>query len=183
MKKMEKLVFRKAIENDIDAITSIYEEVHEEIENGKIWIGWIKGVYPTRDTVIAAIERDDLFVLEENNHLIGVGIINQQQVDVYRETDWKYVAPDENVMVLHTLAISPKVGRKGYGIKFVYYYEKYAKDQGCDYLRMDTNERNVNARALYKKLGYNEVAMIPCTFNGIEGFHLVMLEKYIGDRV
>ena len=47
---------------------------------------------------------------------------------------------------------------------------------------MDTNERNTNARALYKKLGYDEVEMIPCTFNGIEGFHLVMLEKYIGEK-
>lgn len=178
---MEELIFRKAINNDIDAITSIYEEVHEQIESGKIWIGWIKGVYPTRDTVVAAIERDDLFVMETQQQIVGVGIINQQQVDVYRETNWQYTASDEEVMVLHTLAISPMLGRRGYGSKFVDFYEKYAKEQGCDYLRMDTNERNANARALYKKLGYEEVGMIPCTFNGIEGFQLVMLEKYIGE--
>lgn len=177
---MEKLVFRKAKEKDVEPITSIYDEVHEEIESGKIWIGWIKGIYPTKDTVIAAINRDDLFVMEEEEKIVGVGIINQQQVDVYRETNWKYPAPDHEVMVLHTLAISPKIARKGYGTKFVELYEAYAKEQGCDYLRMDTNERNINARALYKKLGYDEVEMIPCTFNGIEGFHLVMLEKYIG---
>lgn len=178
---MEKLIFRKAIENDIESITSIYEEVHEEIESGKIWIGWIKGVYPTRDTVVAAIERDDLFVMEEEEKIVGVGIINQQQVNVYKETNWKYPAIDQEVMVLHTLAISPKVSRKGYGSKFVKFYEAYAKEHECEFLRMDTNERNTNARALYKKLGYDEVEMIPCTFNGIEGFHLVMLEKYIGE--
>ena len=178
---MENIVFRKAIEEDIDAITSIYEEIHDEIESGKIWIGWIKGVYPTRKTVVAAIERDDLFVIEEEQKIVGVGIINQQQVDVYRETNWRYPASDNEVMVLHTLAISPKVSRKGYGSKFVKFYETYAKERGCDFLRMDTNERNTNARALYKKLGYDEVEMIPCTFNGIAGFHLVMLEKYIGE--
>ena len=178
---MEKIIFRKAIENDIDSITSIYEEVHEEIESGKIWIGWIKGVYPTRDTVVAAIERDDLFVMEEEEKIVGVGIVNQQQNDVYRETHWKYPAPDNEVMVLHTLAVSPKMARKGYGSKFIKFYEVYAKENGCDFLRMDTNERNTNARALYKKLGYDEVEMIPCTFNGIEGFQLVMLEKYIGE--
>lgn len=179
---MERTVFRKATINDIDEITSIYEEVHEQIESGKIWIGWIKGVYPTRATVCAAVERNDLFVMEVDGKLIGVGIINQEQVDVYQETNWKYVASDDEVMVLHTLAISPQVGRKGYGSKFVEFYERYAKEQGCDYLRMDTNERNVNARAMYQKLGYEEVAMIPCTFNGIAGFHLIMLEKYIGDK-
>lgn len=179
---MEKIVFRKAIRKDIEPITSIYEEVHEEIENGKIWIGWIKGVYPTRDTVVAAIERDDLFVMEEEEKIVGVGIINQQQMDVYKETHWRYHAPDNEVMVLHTLAISPKIARKGYGSRFVELYESYAKEQGCEILRMDTNERNTNARALYKKLGYDEVEMIPCTFNGIEGFHLVMLEKYIGEK-
>ena len=31
-----------------------------------------------------------------------------------------------------------------------------------------------------KKLGYEEIGIIPCDFNGIPGFQMVLLEKYIG---
>ncbi len=174
------MIFRKATKDDIDVVSEIFNEVHEEIEKGIIWIGWIKDVYPTRATVVAAVERDDLFVLEVDEHIVGTGIINHQQADVYKDIDWNFDAPDEEVMVLHTLAISPKVGRKGYGSAFIAFYEQYALEHECKFLRLDTNERNVNARTLYKKLGYEERGTIPCTFNGINDFRLVMLEKYLG---
>ena len=44
-------------------------------------------------------------------------------------------------------------------------------------LRMDTNAKNENARRFYKKLGYSEVGIVPCVFNGIDGVNLVLLEK------
>ena len=40
---------------------------------------------------------------------------------------------------------------KGYGRAFVNFYETHAKETGCTELRMDTNERNAAARALYHK--------------------------------
>ena len=60
------------------------------------------------------------------------------------------------------------------------FYEDYAAENGCKYLRMDTNEKNTNARRLYKKHGYREADILPCTFNGIEGVRLVCLEKMLG---
>lgn len=63
-----------------------------------------------------------------------------------------------------TLVVSPKENGHGYGT-------------GCRYLRMDTNEKNKAARMLYKKLGYEEIGIVPCKFNGIPGVQLVCLEK------
>jgi len=59
----------------------------------------------------------------------------------------------------------------------VAFYEQYALQNGCFYLRMDTNARNTRARALYKSLGYTEPDIVPCVFNGIPGVQLVLLEK------
>ena len=42
---------------------------------------------------------------------------------------------------------------------------------------MDTNSRNARARAMYGRLGYREVGIVPCVFNGIRGVELVLLEK------
>ncbi len=80
-------------------------------------------------------------------------------------------------MVLHTLVVSPKENGHGYGTKFVAFYENYAREQGCRYLRMDTNEKNKATRMLYKKLGYEEIGIVPCKFNGIPGVQLVCLKK------
>ena len=57
------------------------------------------------------------------------------------------------------------------------FYEDYALSHGCRYLRMDTNERNSRARAMYVKLGYKEIGIVPTVFNGIPGVGLVLLEK------
>ena len=169
--------FRKAAEADIPAIAQIYEDIHTVEESGAAAIGWIRGVYPTADTARAALKRGDLFVGEENGRVIGAAVINQLQVDVYEGAPWQYPADDEAVMVLHTLVISPALARSGYGRRFVEFYEEYAHTHGCPFLRMDTNARNTRARTLYRKLGYDEIAVVPCVFNGIEGVQLVLLEK------
>ena len=170
--------FRKATSADILSIAEIYEEIHTEEEAGRATIGWERGVYPTKATAETALNRDDLFVgVEKDGSIFGAVIINQQQVDVYEGAAWIYLAKDEEVMVLHTLVISPRYAGKGYGEAFARFYEDYARDNNCPVLRIDTNERNERARRLYKKLGYRESDMVPCQFNGIDGVHLVLLEK------
>lgn len=170
-------MFRKAAEEDIGRIAEIYDEIHTEEEAGRVTTGWIRGIYPSRETAEASVRCRDMFVEEEDGRIVAAARINQEQVPEYAHADWQYDAPKEQVMVLHTLVVSPKEKGKGYGSRFVGYYEDYALKQGCRYLRMDTNERNRGARALYQKLGYREAAIVPCVFQGIEGVQLVCLEK------
>lgn len=171
------MIFRKATAGDISAIAEIYADIHTEEEAGRTSIGWIRQVYPTRKTAEASLLRGDLFVAEDDGSVVGTAIINQQQVDVYEGADWDFPAQDSEVMVLHTLVISPRVFGRGYGRAFVKFYEDYALSQNCPYLRMDTNARNLRARAMYQMLGYKEIGIVPCVFNGIKGVQLVLLEK------
>lgn len=171
------LKFRKALADDIDKIEQIYLETHRAEEEGLIETGWIRGVYPVRNTAETALERGDLFVAEEGTDVVGVAIINQLQLGEYRDASWQYSARDEEVMVLHTLVVDPKSFGKGYGKMFVKFYEDYALLKGCRFLRMDTNARNKRARLMYKNLGYAEVDIVGCNFNGIDGVKLILLEK------
>ena len=170
---------RKATAKDIDAVAEIYDNIHTEEENGNVTIGWVRGVYPERETAIAALERDDLFVQELDGKIVGTAILNKIQVDTYRLAKWQYDAPDDKIMVMHTLVIDPYVKGRGLGKAFAEFYEKNALEKGCNYLRIDTNEKNSNARAFYKKLNYKEIGILPCDFNGIKSINLVMLEKKI----
>ena len=118
-----------------------------------------------------------MFVCERDGHVVAAAKINKEQVDVYADGRWEFEADDEEIMVLHTLVVSPSVQTSGIGKEFVKFYEEYALAEGCPYLRMDTNERNKRARAFYKGAGYKEIGMVPCVFNGIDGVQLVLLEK------
>lgn len=171
---------RKARESDLDGIEAIYERVHDAEEQGLSTVGWIRGVYPTRKTAADALGRDDLFVMVDGNAVVAVAVINQVQVPEYDDAGWRHDAADSEVMVLHALAVDPQVKGRGIGRAFVAFYEDYARRQGCPALRMDTNVKNARARKLYQCLGYEEVGVVSCVFNGIPGVQLVCLEKYLG---
>lgn len=171
------MIIRKASEKEIPSVASVYDAIHTAEEEGKATVGWVRGVYPTEDTAQAAFLRGDLFVLEDSEKIAGTAIINQLQCDGYETAAWEYPAADHEIMVLHTLVIDPAVAKRGFGKAFVSFYEDYARQNGCRFLRMDTNVKNARARAMYKKLGYKEIGVIPTVFNGIEGVNLVLLEK------
>ena len=172
-------VFRPAARADLPAVAAIYEEIHDAEAAGRCTTGWLRGVYPTAATAEAALGRGELWVLEAEGAVLGAGIINQTQVDVYVGAPWAHEVPDTDVCVLHTLVISPRAGRRGYGRRFVGFYEDRARAMGCTELRIDTNARNAAARAMYAALGYREIAVVPTTFNGIPGVDLVLLEKHL----
>lgn len=172
-------MIRKATDKDIDAAAAIYSAIHTEEEQGRACIGWNRAIYPIRETAEKALVAGDLFVMEEEGKIVATAIINRKQVPCYKDAHWKYKAEDNEVMVLHTLTVDPTQGGHGYGKAFVQFYEKYAKANGCPYLRMDTNKKNTRARHMYARLGYEEVGIVPTVFNGIKGVNLVCLEKKI----
>ncbi|MBE6972807.1 MAG: GNAT family N-acetyltransferase [Ruminococcaceae bacterium] len=172
-------LIRNATLTDLDAVVSIYDAIHYREEAGLSTTGWVRSVYPTRSTAKAAIEAGDLFVMEENGQVIAAARINQIQGAEYARANWSQDVASCKVMVLHTLVVSPDMAGTGCGTCFVRFYEEYAARRGCPFLRMDTNERNMAARALYRNLGYREVGIVPCIFNGIDGVRLVCLEKIL----
>ena len=177
---MSNVIIRKATAEDIPAIAAIYDEIHDREEAGEVTTGWLRGVYPVQKTAEDAVARGDMYVQVVAGQVVGTAIINQLQVDVYADGEWQYPAEDSEVMVIHTLIISRKTDLKGLGSDFLAYYEAFALEHGCKYLRLDTNARNAAARAFYKRHGYTEIGIVPTVFNGIPGVDLVLIEKKLG---
>lgn len=170
------MIIRQAKDTDIDAIAEIYDEIITAEEKGLLSTGWLRGIYPTRKTAKEAVLRGDMFVLEDGK-VVASGVINQIQVDVYYGAPWEHDTDD--VCVLHTLAVSTQASGRGYGRALVEFYEQWAKQHGLMELRIDTNATNKAARAMYRKLGYKEIDIVPTDFNGLPGIDLVLLEKHL----
>ena len=170
-------MIRRATGSDIPAIAAIYDAIHSREERGAGCTGWVRGIYPTADTARAAIEAGDMYVETEGDTVVASARINRQQMPAYAEVAWRYPAPDDRVMVLHTLTVDPECEGRGYARAFLAFYEACARENGCRVLRIDTNARNVRARAMYAGYGYVESGIIPCEFNGIADVRLVCMEK------
>lgn len=137
---------RPAAAHDLARIEEIYDTIHTAEEAGKVSIGWVRGVYPTRATAQAGLDAGDLFVLADGGTVYAAGRINREQVPVYAEMPWAHDVPPEQVLVLHTLVVDPAVAGHGCGTQFVRFYEQRARALGCPELRIDTNAKNANAR-------------------------------------
>jgi len=176
--------FRKADKNDIDAIAQIYDRIHDAEEAAQVTIGWNRSIYPTRKTAEDVVALGEMFVELDDDKIVAAARFNKEQVHpAYDQVAWEFDAKPEDVMVMHTLVVDPTVARKGYGRAFAKYYEEYALENGCHYLRIDTNMINVRARQMYASLGYREAGIVPTVFNGIPGVMLVCLEKEIRDSL
>lgn len=173
-------MIRKAAAADVDAVEAIYNEIHDREEAGLTATGWRRGIYPTREDASQALERDDLYVLEEGGEVLAAAIVNQIQPPAYAEANWAYPASEDAVLVLHTLVVSPRHAGRGLGKRFVRWYENCAALRGFRCLRLDTNERNTAARRLYRSLGYREASTVLCEFNRLRSIRLVCLEKWPG---
>lgn len=172
-------MIRIANKNDAAKIAEIYEHIHDAEEAGEAVVGWERNVYPTYRTALDGISKGDMFVEENGNTIVAAGRINKEQLDEYANCRWLYRAPDNEVMVLHTLVVDPRIKGRGYGSEFVKFYEEYAISHNCHYLRIDTQEKNTAARKFYKKLGFREAGITLCVFNEIPDVRLVCLEKKI----
>lgn len=170
-------MLRKATPDDIPAIASIYDAILDLEEAGIISTGWIRGVYPTAETARDAVEAGEMYVLESRGRVVASGRINGHQMPAYANVDWRVKAPNDKVLVLHTLTVDPALQGRGFARQFLAFYEDLALAEGCQALRIDTNARNAAARAMYGKHGYIESGIVPCAFNGIPDVDLVCLEK------
>ena len=171
------MILRLAAEKDLPAVCHIYDRAHDAEERGPKTTGWIRGVYPTPETAQTSLDEGSLYVVELEGEIAATGRINQTQDEEYLSGDWTEDVPPEQVLVLHTMIVLPEFQRHGVAQFIVSEYAEMARKLGCSWLRLDTNEINLPARALYKKLGFKEVGVAFCNFCGLPNIHLVLLEK------
>lgn len=172
-------MIRKATSRDIPRIAAIFDQLLTEEELGHSTTGWLRGIYPTEDVAVAGVQACDMFVVEEDGEVVAAARINQEQCEQYALVNWGYEVPEDQVLVLHTLVVSPHAQGKGCARQVLEFYEQTARDMRCTVLRIDTNFRNERARAMYRKHGYRESGVVDCDFNGIPDVQMVCLEKKV----
>lgn len=175
-------MIRKAEEKDIQFIADIYDRLIDYETETVSYTSWIKGVYPTRHEPETAVPLGTMYVFEEDGKVLASMILNQNQAEAYYEMPWKYKAPDEKVLVIHTLCVDPDEKGQGIGKSMVAFAEEHAKINGCDVIRIDTCTTNIPAQKMYAKLGFESVGTKHVMHHGVLDMTLLYLEKFVGLR-
>lgn len=171
---------RKATEQDVDRIAEIYNAVHDEIEAGRYAMNWHRDLYPTRLWAEERQNAGDLYAMEdEGGAVVATAVINHNPLPEYAAGRWHQPSDYERVLVIHSLVVDPRQVRKGYATAFMRYFEEMGRATGCTRLRLDTQQIDLPARRLYRKLGYREADYVPCRFKGINDIDLVLIEKIL----
>ena len=114
-------------------------------------------IYPDEKTIRNDIEKQQLYLLEDEDKLCGIIAINEYQEPQYKNIDWKFQG---KTLVVHRLAIEPSCQRKGYARMLMQFTHKLAKEGHYENIRLDAFVHNPAAVGLYEKLGYRRAGIL-----------------------
>lgn len=165
---------RKGTREDIDAVSALYDELIDYLENHINYPLWRKGVYPTREDAVQGIEEGALFIAETDGRIAGSFILRHRPEEGYALADWGIQLDDREVLVLYTFAVHPEHLHQGVGQKLLEWILNDAAQTGNRAVRLDVYEKNLPAIRLYEKLGFRYVDTVDLGYSmyGLDRFRL-----------
>ncbi|PCJ95286.1 MAG: GNAT family N-acetyltransferase [Flavobacteriaceae bacterium] len=111
--------------------------------------------YPSKKIFEKDIEREELYVLEFDNEIVGMIVISTLMDETYLPIVW--LTPNQNNNYIHRLAIHPKFQGKGYAQQLMDFAENYTKEKGITSIRLDTFSQNKRNQRFYEARGYQKL--------------------------
>lgn len=125
--------------------------------------------YPNAAVFEKDIERDELYVLEVNEKVIGTIVITTLIDDEYVPIKW--LTPNSKNIYIHRLSIDPSLQGRGYAQQLMDFVENYAKENGFISIRLDTFSQNKRNQRFYEARGYQRLGDIFLPNQSEDPFH------------
>ena len=148
-----------ASEHDVAFVGELYDCVNDYFENhtNYCYPNWQKGKYPTIKEAQTAFENHTLYVLKNDDSVLGAMIIDHCQHPAYKKIPWTVQVPDECVMSIHTVVVAPAHRNQGFGERLIQFGIELCKSSNAKTIRLDTHYKNIPARHLYEKCGFHSL--------------------------
>lgn len=114
--------------------------------------------YPSKGAFENDIKQEELYVLKENNLIIGTIVISTFMDKEYIPITW--LTPNENNYYIHRLSVHPEHQGKGYARQLMDYAEAFAKAKKATSIRLDTFSQNRRNQRFYETRGYQRLGNI-----------------------
>ena len=143
-----------ATQNDFDAIIAFYDDVTERTPEMATYARWSKGKHPTVEGIRAYINEGSMYLYRENDTIIGAMAVTMYQGEDYHAINWTEQVADDQVAVIHILAVSPDAQGKGFGSEMIREAIRLAQSKGMQAVRLDALASNTPAHKIYERLGF-----------------------------
>jgi len=149
-------VIRKATLKDIDSIMPITKACARFMIEKNIF-QWNEH-YPNRAAFEQDVKRNELYVLELDNTIVGCIVISTFMDSEYIPIQW--LTPNEDNIYIHRLAIHPEHQGKGCAQRLMDFAENSAKQNNFKSIRLDTFSQNKRNQKFYELRGYKRLGDI-----------------------
>jgi len=149
-------MIRRAKISEIPDILTITRACAKKMEENGIF-QWNEH-YPSKEAFIKDIEREELFVIEENSTVQGTIVISTLMDDEYKPITW--LTPNGNSTYIHRLSVHPNVQGKGFAQQMMDFAEAYSRENGFVSVRLDTFSQNKRNQRFYEQRGYQKLGNI-----------------------
>ncbi|MFV0480322.1 MAG: GNAT family N-acetyltransferase [Anaerorhabdus sp.] len=139
---------QKTKREDVKALMNIINQAKDYLKRMGI-DQWQNG-YPNEETISSDIEQGVSYVVQENDIIVGAMALIFQDEKTYRSIDGKWLS-DGDYGVVHRLVIKEQLKGKGIADKLLDEAVTQARNQGIEFLRIDTHRDNLSMQRWINK--------------------------------
>ena len=142
--------------NDLPGILDFYQLVINETEDMPVHARWVYGQHPTEKTLTDYVRQGNMYCSEDGTDITAAVAITLCQTDDYHGIDWQAALKDDEVAVVHILAVNPRFRNSGCAKAIMREVISLAKGKGLKAVRLDALACNIPAHRLYESLGFRK---------------------------
>ncbi len=108
--------------------------------------------YPSEKAFENDIGRNELYVLLQDNDIVGCIVVSLFMDEEYRSVDW--LTENDNNYYIHRLGVHPKFQGQGFAQRLMDFGENFAREHNALSIRLDTFSQNKRNQKFYEQRGY-----------------------------
>lgn len=160
-------MIRKAREGDIVKIMELTQACSQHLIGLRIF-QWNEN-YPTMETFEKDIRKEELYVYEIDEKIIGCIAITESKDPEYNEVNW--LTPEGHSYYIHRLAVHPDEQGQGFARKMMDFAEERAVSKNKLSVRLDTFSKNLRNQRFYERRGYKKLEPVYFLNQSLDPFY------------
>ena len=152
------MTFEAARPDDFNEIQNLYWDLIDKSKDEPSFPDWKQGEHPSSDFLMQSIARNQLLILRDEDIIKACAIVNSISNKEYANVAWQVKEKDNNVWILHALAVRFEFRGMGLGTLLVKHILSYAKAKNIEAIHLDVIDKNTVADKLYIKAGFKYIS-------------------------
>ncbi len=144
------LEIQPAQPTDLQALIQLFHNAKKHLDHQGIF-QWTD-TYPSKTNIEKDLKDKTLFVLKNQEALLGAVTLNEEQDIEYQSINWKFKGA--KILVIHRLVVDPIHQRQGYAKQLMDFAEDFGREHDYAAIRLDTYTQNKISFGFYKRRNY-----------------------------